>query len=110
MRTLQVISPRRMPARRRRVKVNAPVYPPGNFPDGSGVMGGTVMPGPTDNQLLTRARAGDADGYRLLVDRHKDVMVNYLTRMTGCRVRAEEMAQESFVRLYLAPPRVQNGA
>ncbi len=68
------------------------------------------MPAPSDNELLTRARDGHAEGFRMLVDRHKDPMVNYLTRMTGCRVRAEELAQESFVRLYLAPPRVQNGA
>jgi RNA polymerase sigma-70 factor (ECF subfamily) len=71
---------------------------------------GLSMPEPTDNELLTQARAGHADGFRTLVDRHKDTMVSYLTRMTGCRVRAEEMAQESFVRLYLTPPRVENGA
>src|SRR5262245_6864639 len=71
---------------------------------------GVAMPGPSDNDLLLRAREGRAEGFRMLVDRHKDAMVNYLTRMTGCRVRAEEMAQESFVRLYLSPPKVENGA
>jgi RNA polymerase sigma-70 factor, ECF subfamily len=65
---------------------------------------------PSDSDLMTRARAGSAEGLRMLVDRHKNPVVNYLWRMTGCRVRAEEMAQESFVRLYLTPPRLDNGA
>jgi RNA polymerase sigma-70 factor (ECF subfamily) len=68
------------------------------------------MPGPSDSELMTRARSGDSDGLRMLIDRHKDPMVNYLTRMTGSRSRAEELAQESFVRLYTAPPQVDNGA
>jgi RNA polymerase sigma-70 factor, ECF subfamily len=68
------------------------------------------MPGPSDSELMTRARDGDADGFRMLVDRHKHPVVNYLCRMTGCRGRAEELAQESFVRLYLQPPRLENGA
>jgi RNA polymerase sigma-70 factor, ECF subfamily len=68
------------------------------------------MLSPSDSELMTRARAGSAEGLRMLVDRHKDPVVNYLWRMTGCRVRAEEMAQESFVRLYLTPPHLENGA
>jgi RNA polymerase sigma-70 factor (ECF subfamily) len=108
MRTLQVISPRRTPSRSLRVNVTGAVYAPGNFPRVTGVMR-AVMPGPSDSELLTRARDGHAEGFRTLVDRHKDPMVNYLTRMIGCRVRAEELAQESFVRLYLSPPRVSNG-
>ena len=69
-----------------------------------------MTPGPSDSELMTRARDGDAAGFRMLIDRHKHPMVNYLCRMTGCRVRAEELAQESFVRLYLTPPRLDNGA
>jgi RNA polymerase sigma-70 factor (ECF subfamily) len=68
------------------------------------------MPPPTDSELMTRARDGDPAGLRMLIDRHKDAVVNYLHRMTGSRVRAEELAQESFVKLYLTPPRVDNGA
>ena len=81
----------------------------GNFFRATGVMGATAMALPSDSDLMTRAREGDAAGFRLLVDRYKDPMVNYLCRMTGCRPRAEEMAQESFVRLYLRPPRLENG-
>ena len=68
------------------------------------------MPGPSDSELMTRARGGDSAGLRILIDRHKDPMVNYLTRMTGSRARAEELAQESFVRMYTTPPQVENGA
>ena len=53
-----------------------------------------------DVELLTRSRARDADAFAQLVDRHKDQMINYLTRLTGCRDRAEDIAQETFVRFY----------
>ena len=53
-----------------------------------------------DGDLLTRSRARDADAFAELVDRYKDQMVNYLARMTGCRERAEDIAQETFVRFY----------
>ncbi len=53
-----------------------------------------------DGELLTRSRARDADAFAQLVDRHKDQMVNYLARLTGCRDRAEDIAQETFVRFY----------
>ena len=54
----------------------------------------------TDAQLLTLSRERDSDAFAQLVDRHKDQMVNYLTRLTGCRDRAEDIAQDTFVRFY----------
>ncbi len=53
-----------------------------------------------DGQLLTRSRERDAEAFGQLVDRHKDQIVNYLARLTGCRDRAEDIAQETFVRFY----------
>ncbi len=53
-----------------------------------------------DGDLLTRSRARDVEAFGELVDRHKDQMVNYLARLTGCRDRAEDIAQETFVRFY----------
>ncbi len=50
--------------------------------------------------LLRRSRSNDTEAFGLLVDRHKDLVVNYLARMTGSRDRAEEIAQETFVRFY----------
>jgi RNA polymerase sigma-70 factor (ECF subfamily) len=54
----------------------------------------------TDSQLFARAREGDTDAFALLVNRHKDSLVNYLCRLTGDRDRAEDLAQETFLRLY----------
>lgn len=42
----------------------------------------------------------DGEGFERLVDRHKDQIVGYLTRLTGRRERAEDVAQETFVRFY----------
>ncbi|MEM9558345.1 MAG: sigma-70 family RNA polymerase sigma factor [Acidobacteriota bacterium] len=40
------------------------------------------------------------DGFVRLVDEYKDRIVNYATRLTGDRERAEDVAQETFVRFY----------
>jgi RNA polymerase sigma-70 factor (ECF subfamily) len=58
-----------------------------------------------DAELMSRVRAGDRQAFAALVDRHKDGLVNYLTRLTGCRAKAEDAAQESFIRLYQAADR-----
>ncbi|MCZ6727764.1 MAG: RNA polymerase sigma factor [Acidobacteria bacterium] len=34
-----------------------------------------------------------------LVDRHKDALINYIARLSGCRDQAEDVAQDTFVRL-----------
>jgi RNA polymerase sigma-70 factor (ECF subfamily) len=60
---------------------------------------------PSDAELMARIRDGDRSAFGVLVDRYKDPMVNYLTRMTGNRARAEEAAQEAFIKLYHAAPR-----
>lgn len=58
------------------------------------------MTGPTDAELMARTREGDHDAFALLVDRHKDALVNYLARLTGSREEAEDVAQDAFVRVY----------
>ncbi len=59
----------------------------------------TAVP-PSDAELLVRVREGDLDAFTDLVDRHKNSLVNYLTRLVRCRDRAEDYAQEAFVRVY----------
>jgi RNA polymerase sigma-70 factor (ECF subfamily) len=49
---------------------------------------------------MARVRSGDRDAFADLIDRHKDAVVNYLTRLTGDRDRAEDLAQETFLRLF----------
>ncbi len=61
----------------------------------------------TDADLMARMGQRDAQALGLLVDRYKDAMVNYLTRLTGSRDRGEDIAQEAFLRLYQAAPRYQ---
>jgi len=56
----------------------------------------------TDAGLMAGVRAGDRAAFSRLVERHKDSVVSYLTRLTGDRDRAEDLAQESFLRLYRA--------
>ncbi|HEX2252493.1 MAG TPA: sigma-70 family RNA polymerase sigma factor [Thermoanaerobaculia bacterium] len=55
---------------------------------------------PTDSELMAATRRGCRDSFGQLVDRHKDRLVAYLTRLAGSRERAEDLAQEAFLRLY----------
>ena len=57
---------------------------------------------PDDGELVARARADDSEAFAQLVDRYKDRVINYLTRLTGHRARAEDFAQETFLRFYQA--------
>jgi RNA polymerase sigma-70 factor (ECF subfamily) len=56
-----------------------------------------------DAALMAAARAGEREAFATLVERHKDAVVNYLTRLTADRDRAEDLAQETFIRLWRAP-------
>jgi RNA polymerase sigma-70 factor, ECF subfamily len=57
---------------------------------------------PSDAELMARVREGDREAFADLVDRHKDAVVTYLARLTACRDRAEDLAQEAFLRLFKA--------
>ena len=54
----------------------------------------------TDDALMQRVREGDDDAFGEIIDRYKDSLVNYLTHLVRSRDRAEEIAQDAFVRLY----------
>ncbi len=54
----------------------------------------------SDSELFLRARDGDPSAFCELIDRHKDNLVSYLTYMCGDFDRAEDLAQEAFIRLY----------
>jgi len=55
---------------------------------------------PTDRTLVARTRAGDADAYRVLVERHGRALFRLAFRMTGNPQDAEDVVQESFLRAY----------
>jgi RNA polymerase sigma-70 factor (ECF subfamily) len=54
----------------------------------------------TDDALMQRVREGDDDAFAEIVGRYRDSLVNYLTHLVRSRDRAEEVAQDAFVRLY----------
>jgi RNA polymerase sigma-70 factor (ECF subfamily) len=49
---------------------------------------------------LARARQGDADAFRALVERHSRRVFQLAFRMTGNQQDAEDVVQESFLRAY----------
>jgi len=59
----------------------------------------------SDAELMARTGEGDRSAFGVLIDRHKDPVVNYLTKLTGNRSNAEDAAQETFVKLFHAAPR-----
>ncbi len=63
--------------------------------------------GAEDGRLMARVKAGDERAFADLVERYKNPLVNYLTRLTRCRERAEDLAQDAFVRVYRSAARYQ---
>jgi RNA polymerase sigma-70 factor, ECF subfamily len=57
---------------------------------------------PSDAELMVRVREGDREAFAELVDRHKDAVVAYLARLTADPDRAEDLGQETFLRLFRA--------
>jgi RNA polymerase sigma-70 factor (ECF subfamily) len=55
---------------------------------------------PTDATFVARARSGDSDAFRVLVERHSRALFRLAFRMTGNQQDAEDAVQESFMRAY----------
>lgn len=58
------------------------------------------MPGLSDWELVARAQAGDMDSFAELVRRYQGPVMRFCARMTGSTHDAEEIAQDSFIRVY----------
>jgi RNA polymerase sigma-70 factor, ECF subfamily len=54
----------------------------------------------TDGAFVARVRAGDADAFRALVERHGRSLFRLAFRMTGNEQDAEDVVQETFLRAY----------
>lgn len=63
----------------------------------------------TDDALLTAFSQGAPDAARMLMDRHVSRLLSFATRMLGDRGEAEDIVQESMLRLWKAAPGWQPG-
>ncbi|MCE1165383.1 MAG: sigma-70 family RNA polymerase sigma factor [Bacteroidetes bacterium] len=54
----------------------------------------------TDEELILKFQADDAGAFNELVYRYKDKVVNFLFRYTGDRDEAEDLAQDTFIKVY----------
>lgn len=55
---------------------------------------------PSDEELIRRFQEDDLYAYELLVDRYKDQLLNFAYRFLGNYEEAEDVVQETFLRLY----------
>lgn len=54
----------------------------------------------SDSDLVVRFLEGETRRFQELVDRYESRMVNFIQRSIGDRQRAEDLAQETFIRVY----------
>ena len=54
----------------------------------------------TAQDLLSQARGGDGDAFRLIFERYSRPIISFIYDMVGRRELAEELAQETFVRAH----------
>ncbi len=54
----------------------------------------------TDETLIARFQQGDVQAFDVLVRRYKDQLLNYVYRFVGNRVDAEDIVQETFLRVF----------
>ncbi|MGD9612575.1 MAG: RNA polymerase sigma factor [Kiritimatiellia bacterium] len=62
-------------------------------------MSDSVQPETDDFALMAQVRAGREDAFRSLVERHRRPLLNFFARM-GASPHGEDLAQETFVRLW----------
>src|SRR6266508_6058826 len=61
----------------------------------------------TDHALLEATRTGDEDAFAELVSRYRNQITSYIYRMTNDYDGADDLAQETFMRVYRAAERYQ---
>lgn len=55
-----------------------------------------------ENAIIAQCLAGDRKSYAVLVERYKELVHDLVYRMIGDAVRAEDIAQDAFVKAYLS--------
>lgn len=56
----------------------------------------------SDEQLVDAYREGEAGAFGVLLQRHHDDLLRFLTRLTGTRAAAEDAFQETFLQVHLS--------
>jgi len=64
---------------------------------------------PEDAELALRSMDGDLAAFNTIVLRYQSQVLNLATRMLGNRVRAEDVAQETFISAYRAIAKFRGG-
>ena len=62
-----------------------------------------------DDELMQRFQKGDEDAFNLLVRRHQQSLINFIARYIGDKDNAEDLAQETFIRMFKAANRYKPG-
>lgn len=63
-----------------------------------------------DDDLMKRCQKGDMDAFNLIVRRHRVALVNFIAQFIGSNQdSAEDLAQETFVRMFKAAKRYRAG-
>ncbi len=57
-------------------------------------------PAPTDEELIERFQQGDINAFEEIVRRYKDQLLNFIYRFVGNQEQAEDILQETFLRVY----------
>jgi RNA polymerase sigma-70 factor (ECF subfamily) len=55
---------------------------------------------PSDAMLMEAVRAGDLTAFQVLYERHRRAVFTFLLRSTGDRATAEDLLQETFLRVF----------
>jgi RNA polymerase sigma-70 factor (ECF subfamily) len=63
--------------------------------------------GPSEQELVDRCRQGDDQAFRALVDQYKGLVFALVARSVSDRARAEELAQDVFLRVHRGLPYFQ---
>ena len=63
-----------------------------------------------DDELMTQCQQGDMEAFDLIVRRNQVPLVNFIARFLGDPDAAEDLAQETFVRMFKAIKRYKSGA
>lgn len=55
---------------------------------------------PTDEELIFNFQEGDVYAFEQIVQRYKDPLINFVYHFLGSRIDAEDVVQETFLRVY----------